>query len=64
VPDLQSVDDLRDSGRYLVLTPAECIELVQRDGAIRFHPLMGGIEPALAWESLHLFETAVLPHVS
>jgi alkanesulfonate monooxygenase SsuD/methylene tetrahydromethanopterin reductase-like flavin-dependent oxidoreductase (luciferase family) len=64
VPDLQSVDDLRDSGRYLVLTPAECIELVQRDGGIRFHPLMGGIEPALAWESLHLFETAVLPHVA
>lgn len=64
VPQLQSVDDLRDSGRYLVLTPAQCIELVRRDGGINLHPLMGGIEPALAWESLHLFETDVLPHVS
>jgi hypothetical protein len=37
---------------------------VRRDGSINLHPLMGGIEPALAWESLHLFETDVLPHVS
>jgi len=64
VPQLQSVDDLRTSGRYLVVTPQQCIEQVNRDGGITFHPLMGGISPQLAWKSLHLFESAVLPHVN
>ena len=63
VPQLQSVDDLRTSGRYLVLTPQQCIEQVRRDEGITLHPLMGGISPQLAWESLHLFESAVLPHI-
>jgi alkanesulfonate monooxygenase SsuD/methylene tetrahydromethanopterin reductase-like flavin-dependent oxidoreductase (luciferase family) len=63
VPQLQSVDDLRTSGRYLVLTPQQCIEQVRRDDRITLHPLMGGISPDLAWESLHLFESAVLPHI-
>ena len=27
------------------------------------HPLMGGITPELAWESLALFEHKVLPRV-
>ena len=26
-----------------------------------FHPMMGGIPPALAWDSLRLFEHEVLP---
>ena len=63
VPQLQNIDDLRSSGRYLVLSPQQCIEQVRRDGGITFHPLMGGISPQLAWQSLHLFESAVLPHV-
>jgi hypothetical protein len=28
------------------------------------HPLMGGIAPDLAWESLRLFETEVLPKLA
>ena len=63
VPQLHSLDDLRNSGRYLVLTPRQCIERVVRDQGITLHPLMGGISPQLAWESLHLFESEVLPHV-
>jgi len=64
VPDLQSVDDLRTSGRYLVLTPEQCIRQVEQHGGITLHPLMGGITPELAWPSLRLFESAVLPHVA
>ena len=64
VPQLQTADDLRTSGRYVVVTPQQCIEQVNRDGGITFHPLMGGISPQLAWKSLHLFESAVLPHVA
>ena len=31
--------------------------------ALMFHPLMGDLDPALAWENLRLFETEVLPHL-
>ena len=57
------VDALRATGQYRVLTPDEFIaELQERPFAYAgFHPLCGGIPPAMAWESLRLFETEVLP---
>lgn len=61
VPGAQTWKQLRDSGRYAVVTPAECLALATRDGQLLLHPLMGGIEPELAWESLRLFEAEVLP---
>jgi len=30
-------------------------------GRLGFMPLLGGLDPDLAWESLHLFEHEVLP---
>jgi alkanesulfonate monooxygenase SsuD/methylene tetrahydromethanopterin reductase-like flavin-dependent oxidoreductase (luciferase family) len=57
-------DALRASGMYPVLTPDACIELVRSlgpAGALVFHPLCGGMDPDLSWESLHLFEQRVLP---
>jgi hypothetical protein len=36
---------------------------VRRDDGLVLHPLMGGIPPELAWESLHLVEHEVLPNV-
>jgi alkanesulfonate monooxygenase SsuD/methylene tetrahydromethanopterin reductase-like flavin-dependent oxidoreductase (luciferase family) len=64
VPDVAEVEDLRRSGRYVVCSPAECVEIVQRHGRMTFHPLMGGLEPDLAWPALRLFESAVLPELS
>jgi alkanesulfonate monooxygenase SsuD/methylene tetrahydromethanopterin reductase-like flavin-dependent oxidoreductase (luciferase family) len=64
VPELETTDDLWASGRYLVMTPDEAIEQVRKDGGINFHPLMGGISPDLAWNSLRLFESEVLPAVT
>jgi len=61
VPGAESWQQLRESGRYVVITPQECVALAARDGQIMLHPLMGGIEPELAWESLRLFESEVLP---
>jgi alkanesulfonate monooxygenase SsuD/methylene tetrahydromethanopterin reductase-like flavin-dependent oxidoreductase (luciferase family) len=58
--------DVRASGIYRVVTPDECVELVHEQGdfgALLLHPLMGGIPPELAWESLELFEHKVLPRV-
>ena len=64
VPDAETWDQLRDSGRYAVVTPQECLALASRDAHIMLHPLMGGIEPELAWQSLRLFEAEVLPHLA
>ncbi len=55
---------LRASGRFAVVTPDACLALAERDGSIMLHPLMGGLEPALAWEGLRLFEHEVLPRLA
>lgn len=61
VPAAESWQQLRASGQYAVVTPQECLALAARDGHLMLHPLMGGIEPDLAWESLRRFECEVLP---
>ncbi|GIW43899.1 MAG: hypothetical protein KatS3mg077_1181 [Candidatus Binatia bacterium] len=58
-----TLEDVRRSGVYQVLTPEECIALAREQGRIVLHPLMGGIPPELAWESLRLFEREVWPHI-
>ena len=60
----ENTDDLRTSGRYPVLTPEELIEKARGMGPmepILLHPLAGGMDPELSWESLRLFESKVLP---
>jgi alkanesulfonate monooxygenase SsuD/methylene tetrahydromethanopterin reductase-like flavin-dependent oxidoreductase (luciferase family) len=57
---------LRASGLYAVLTPDECVEMGKAMGpfdAFVFHPLMGGLDPDLAFESLELFASKVLPRL-
>ncbi len=61
-----TVDEVRKSGVYQVVTPDECVALAKELGdlgTLLFHPLMGGIPPDLAWESLELFEAKVLPRL-
>lgn len=56
-------DQLRETGRYRVLTPKEFVAEQQAAPfpfAI-FHPLCGGMPIDLAWSSLRLFEHQVLP---
>ena len=59
-PGAATWQDLRASGRFAVVTPQECLALAVRDGSLMLHPLMGGIEPEVAWEGLRLFECDVL----
>ena len=62
-----STDDangVRSSGRYAVVTPDECVALARSTGALRLHPLMGGLSPDIAWESLELIAEDVLPQLS
>lgn len=63
VDDARTVDDLKASGVYAVVTPDECVALANRFGSLTMHPLMGGIPPELAQESLDLFEREVLPRI-
>jgi alkanesulfonate monooxygenase SsuD/methylene tetrahydromethanopterin reductase-like flavin-dependent oxidoreductase (luciferase family) len=60
------VDELRRRGRYLVLTPDECVRLYRdlpEDGGLLFHPLVGGLDPEVGWASLELFADRVLPRL-
>jgi alkanesulfonate monooxygenase SsuD/methylene tetrahydromethanopterin reductase-like flavin-dependent oxidoreductase (luciferase family) len=57
------LDELRASGNYRVITPAEMIEEQKASTFpfVMFHPLCGGMPIGLAWSSLKLFEEEVLP---
>jgi hypothetical protein len=59
----ESADELRKSGMYEVVTPDEAVDLIRERGGVSFKPLMGGLDPELGWESLHLFELKVLPRL-
>jgi alkanesulfonate monooxygenase SsuD/methylene tetrahydromethanopterin reductase-like flavin-dependent oxidoreductase (luciferase family) len=62
-----AIDELRAEGVYRIITPAETIELLRamppEEQGLILHPLMGGIDPEWSWESLHLLQHEVLPHV-
>jgi alkanesulfonate monooxygenase SsuD/methylene tetrahydromethanopterin reductase-like flavin-dependent oxidoreductase (luciferase family) len=57
-----SVEELRGDPVYQVLTPDECVAYAAENTLV-FHPMCGGIPPELAWESLELFASAVLPRL-
>jgi alkanesulfonate monooxygenase SsuD/methylene tetrahydromethanopterin reductase-like flavin-dependent oxidoreductase (luciferase family) len=61
--EAQAIDELRRSGVYRVVTPDECVALAQETGRVILHPLMGGLAPDLAWQSLELFASRVLPRL-
>jgi alkanesulfonate monooxygenase SsuD/methylene tetrahydromethanopterin reductase-like flavin-dependent oxidoreductase (luciferase family) len=59
----KTIDDVRRSGAYRVVTPDECVALARETGRVILHPLMGGISPELGWEGLKLFAAEVLPRI-
>ena len=64
VEGAETIDDLKASGVYRILTPAECVEMCEQAGpfgSVLFHPMMGGLPPEIGWESLELFANEVLP---
>ncbi len=61
---IEDADALRASGSYRVVTPEQCIGLIEQldERAWLFiHPLMSGLDPDLGWESLNLLASKVLP---
>jgi alkanesulfonate monooxygenase SsuD/methylene tetrahydromethanopterin reductase-like flavin-dependent oxidoreductase (luciferase family) len=57
-----SLEALRASGQYRVLTPEQLV--AEAPGFVSLHPLMGGLPIEEAWRSLRLVETEVLPRLS
>jgi alkanesulfonate monooxygenase SsuD/methylene tetrahydromethanopterin reductase-like flavin-dependent oxidoreductase (luciferase family) len=61
----RSTGELRaQHGAYRILTPDEAITLAKQYGVLLLHPLCGGVPPDLAWQSLELLESKVLPALS
>ena len=64
LPGVQTLDEVRSSGRYRFLTPDQLLAEV-RDapdyGPIVLHPLVGGMPVDEAWKSVQLFVDNVLP---
>lgn len=61
--DAKTLNDVRASGVYEIVTPKGCLALAQQHGRLIFHPLMGGLAPAIAWEGLRRFAAEVLPQL-
>ena len=63
--EVKDVDSLKATGLYHVFTPDDCLALLnkQRDAGrhTMFNPLCGGLHPDIAWESLELLASEVLP---
>src|SRR5205823_9669078 len=60
-PDLEGV---KASDVYHILTPDECVAFAEKlgpMGTLLLHPLVGGMPPELAQESLDLLASKVLP---
>jgi alkanesulfonate monooxygenase SsuD/methylene tetrahydromethanopterin reductase-like flavin-dependent oxidoreductase (luciferase family) len=64
LPGVQTLDEVRASGRYRFLTPDQLIAEV-RDapdfGPVVLHPLVGGMPVDEAWKSVQLLVDKVLP---
>lgn len=63
---MEDLSVLRSLGMHQIVTPSEAIEIIKNlpeEGQVMFHPLMGGLNPDLAWQNLKTFETEVLPHI-
>lgn len=65
-PAPPSVDEVRAEGRYVVVTPDECVDLwssLPPEAALFLHPLVGGADPEIGWSSLRLFAEQVGPRL-
>lgn len=61
-----TAETVRQSDAYQVLTPEDTLALAERlgpEGVLYLNPLLAGVDPAISWEMLGLFEDAVRPHL-
>jgi alkanesulfonate monooxygenase SsuD/methylene tetrahydromethanopterin reductase-like flavin-dependent oxidoreductase (luciferase family) len=59
-----TVEELRaENASYRIFTPDEAVEYARSWSTLGLQPLCGGLPPALAWESLQVIESDVLPRL-
>ncbi len=64
LPGVQTLDEVKASGRYRFLTPGQLIAEVRDSenyGPLVLHPLVGGMPIDEAWKSVQLLTDTVLP---
>jgi hypothetical protein len=64
---IESEPDLRESEHYLILTPDECVALLDElapDESFTFRPSWGGFNPELGARCLQLVVEQVMPRLS
>lgn len=57
---------VKNSSAYRVVTPEQAISLFEKlgdDSVLYLNPLLSGIDPAMSWTMLRLFEKKVLPYL-
>jgi Luciferase-like monooxygenase len=62
--NLESIEELKGNPIFQVVTPEQCVSFaksLEPHGELQFQPLFGGLDPSIAWKSLHLFERKVIP---
>ena len=60
-----TIDSLRaEQGASRIYTPDEAIAAVRSQGILMLHPLCGGLPPELAFQTLELLGSKVLPGLS
>ena len=67
LPGVQTLEEVRASGRYRVLTPEQLVDEVRETpdfGPIVLHPLIGGMPAEHAWQSVQLLTDTVLPELA
>jgi alkanesulfonate monooxygenase SsuD/methylene tetrahydromethanopterin reductase-like flavin-dependent oxidoreductase (luciferase family) len=58
------VEQLRkEEGAYRIFTPGEAAAFIRKNGLLMLQPLCGGLPPEIAWQSLELLASKVLPAV-
>jgi alkanesulfonate monooxygenase SsuD/methylene tetrahydromethanopterin reductase-like flavin-dependent oxidoreductase (luciferase family) len=64
---MQDPDVVWKSGRYPIVTPDQCVALVEQleatGASCVMQPLIAGLAPEIGWRSLELFVSAVLPRI-
>ncbi|MGE3598727.1 MAG: LLM class flavin-dependent oxidoreductase [Dehalococcoidia bacterium] len=63
---IASLHEARRNPMFQIVTPEQCVAFarsLEPNGELVFTPLIGGLNPELAWRSLRLFEREVLPRL-
>lgn len=59
----RSVESLREEGKYRILTPDAAVRALEEDHSLHLAPITAGIDPAIGWKTLELFESKVEPQL-